>query len=45
MLNAIFDGHKDFLVYPNDISILYAYYPAFCLKEYSFKKIKINKCY
>ncbi len=42
MLNAIFDSHKDFLVYPNDISILYAYYPAFCLKEYSFKKKKLR---
>lgn len=42
MLNTIFDGHKDFLVYPNDISILYAYYPSFCLKEYSFKKKKLR---
>ena len=42
MLTAIIDGHKDFLVYPNDISILYAYYPAFCLKEYSFKKKKLR---
>ena len=36
MLNNLFDGHRDFLVYPNDISILYAYYPNFIGKKFSF---------
>lgn len=40
LLNGIFDGHEDFLVYPNDISILYAYYPFFTSKKFSFIKKK-----
>ena len=36
MLNNLFDGHDDFLVYPNDISIFYGYYPNFIGKKFSF---------
>ena len=34
MLNNLFDGHEDFLVYPNDITILYAYFPNFIGKNF-----------
>ena len=37
MLHNLFDGHEDFLVYPSDIAILYAYYPGFIGKNYSFE--------
>lgn len=40
MLNNLFDGHEDFLVYPNDISILYAYYPNFIGNKFSFMRKK-----
>jgi hypothetical protein len=40
MLNNLFDGHEDFLVYPNDITILYAYFPNFIGKKFSFIKKK-----
>lgn len=29
LLHTLFDGHPDLLVYPTDISLLYAYYPVF----------------
>lgn len=33
LLHTLFDGHPDLLVYPTDVSILYAYYPAFALDK------------
>ena len=29
MFANLFDGHKDFLVYPSDLCLLYAYYPFY----------------
>ena len=37
MFANLFDGHKDFLVYPSDICLLYAYYPYFIKQKFSFK--------
>lgn len=36
MFANLFDGHKDFCVYPSDLTILYAYYPNFIGKNFSF---------
>lgn len=36
LLLKLFDDHKDFLVYPSDLTILYAYYPKFNCNNYSF---------
>ncbi len=38
MFANLFDGHKDFLVYPSDVCLLYAYYPFFIKSNLSFKK-------
>lgn len=40
MFANLFDGHKDFLVYPSDICLLYAYYPYFLKQKFSFKMKK-----
>ena len=37
MFANLFDGHKDFLVYPSDLCLLYAYYPFFIKSKKSFK--------
>ena len=37
MFANLFDGHKDFLVYPSDICLLYAYYPYFIQQKLNFK--------
>ena len=36
MLLKLFDEHEDFLVYPNDLQFLYAYFPKFNNNKYSF---------
>ena len=40
MFSNLFDGHEDFLVYPSDICLLYAYYPFFIKSKMSLKKKK-----
>ena len=40
MFANLFDNHKDFLVYPSDICLLYAYYPFFIKSVFSFIKKK-----
>ena len=37
MFANLFDGHEDTLVYPSDLCIMYAYFPHFIGKKYSFK--------
>ncbi len=37
MFANLFDDHKSFCVYPSDLCILYAYYPNFIGKGYSYK--------
>ena len=36
MFANLFDGHEDFCVYPSDLTILYAFYPNFIGKNFSF---------
>jgi hypothetical protein len=40
MFSSLFDGHKDFCVYPTDLSILYAYYPYFIKNKHSYSRKK-----
>jgi hypothetical protein len=44
MFANLFDGHEDFCVYPSDLTILYAFYPYFIGKEFSFKSKKKDFC-
>jgi len=37
MFANLFDDHKDTLVYPSDLCIMYAYFPHFINNEYTFK--------
>lgn len=37
MFANLFDNHDDFLVYPSDICLLYAYFPYFIKQKFSFK--------
>ena len=37
LLTSLFDGHDDFVVYPTDLSLMYAYFPNFNNNNYSFK--------
>lgn len=45
LFTSLFDNHRDFLVYPTDLTLLYAYYPYFNNNAYSYeyKKKRIQK--
>ena len=38
MFANLFDGHDDFLVYPSDICLLYAYFPYFIKQKFTLTK-------
>ena len=42
MFSNLFDGHKDLVVYPSDLCLLYAYFPYFSNSKLSNKK-KLNR--